>query len=259
MVFKMIFKSITALALTLLALFTLAINDCCPPNNRQARYLAFGDSATAGADQPTYPQWLAELLQLSEQEVVNLGDSGEKAADGLPRLNEIMDCDSYPHAEYLLYWEGGNDLIDFVQSVDPALRFSPNDLRYPYSQELDATLQSIVATQQAAITLAREHGLTPLIATYYQLLPHISPCSLTPLDELTEGQVENANDYNELFAGQIRQMAGQEGIGVADILSESGALLDDPANFANCNHASGAGNKIIADIWLAALNSMAYK
>jgi len=76
-------------------------------NNRNI-YVAMGDSIT-GNSQPgagiTYP---ARLSQMLDKAVVNEGIAGERTAEGLARINRVLD-ESTPGFILLLY--GANDMI----------------------------------------------------------------------------------------------------------------------------------------------------
>jgi len=236
------------LSLSVMVLFSVGPSqDCGKIQESQARYIAFGDSATAGADQPTYPQVLEALLHAN---VVNEGKGGETAQEGVNRLQSILRGVSYPKAQSLLYWEGGNDLIDFVQSVDPYLQYSPKDPDYPYSRELDQALAKIGEAVESAVQTAQRHNLQVYVATYFYLLPFVAPCDAVPVPFLNKAQVEKTNDYIDLLNRVIRETASNfRDITLVDINQELGALLGDKDNFVNCNHPSGEGNQLIAQEW----------
>jgi len=70
--------------------------------------VAFGDSLTAGkgvGKEFAYPSVLAELTGLK---VVNAGISGETTAEGLQRLESVLDTES---PDLLILFEGGNDIL----------------------------------------------------------------------------------------------------------------------------------------------------
>ncbi|CAN8140243.1 acyl-CoA thioesterase I [uncultured Thiomicrorhabdus sp.] len=72
--------------------------------------LAFGDSLTAGygvSKQQDYPAVLAELTQ---RKVINAGVSGEKTADGLPRLQKLLQ-NTEQRIDLVVLLEGGNDIL----------------------------------------------------------------------------------------------------------------------------------------------------
>lgn len=76
--------------------------------------VAFGDSLTAGygvAKPFSYPSVLAEMTGLT---VVNEGVSGETTAQGLERLDQVLETHS-PKLVILL--EGGNDVLQKVPEV----------------------------------------------------------------------------------------------------------------------------------------------
>ena len=82
--------------------------------------VCFGDSLTAGYGVPaalSYPAQLAQLLQVDSSLVVNLGKSGETAADGLKRLDkDVLSLDPLPRIVIVGF--GGNDLMQRRAAVD---------------------------------------------------------------------------------------------------------------------------------------------
>ncbi len=75
---------------------------------RDAVILAFGDSLTSGVGTSKDKSYPAVLQELSGLRVVNAGVSGETTAQGLQRLNGVLD-QSTPDIVILI--EGGNDIL----------------------------------------------------------------------------------------------------------------------------------------------------
>jgi lysophospholipase L1-like esterase len=244
-------KRLAVLAAVVIAVVFLGAT-CCPAKKPRALLVAFGDSITASEATPKYPWYIKEWLGLDDDQLVNEGESGQKLADGLPRLTKMLDCNTYENAATILFLMGGNDLIDWVQAIDPALIQSPADPGYPFAAELDATLDGIENHLAAAMDAILATGRTPIVGTYFHVLPFKSPCDLTPLGFLTPGQADRANEYSDLLNERVRAVAAARGLIVADI-AQSGALYDDPDNFLNCNHPSGAGNEIVAAFFYQAI------
>ena len=90
----------------------IALSGCTPsklePLPQNGTILAFGDSLTAGVGvtkDNSYPSALAELSGLT---VINSGVSGETTAEGLKRLQEVLDNIK---PDLLILLEGGNDIL----------------------------------------------------------------------------------------------------------------------------------------------------
>lgn len=87
--------------------------DKLSPLSEGATILAFGDSLTAGYgvdEAQSYPRVLA---QLSGRRVVNAGVSGEVTAEGVARLESLLDREQ---PQLLILLEGGNDIL---RNLDP--------------------------------------------------------------------------------------------------------------------------------------------
>ena len=234
-----------------LLLFTLAAT-CCPTKKPSVLYVAFGDSVTDSDAEIKYPWYLKEWLGLSDDQIENEGNSGETIAEGLPRLREILECGTYPNAGIVLFEEGGNDLIDWIQELDPSLSWSPLSPLYPYSDGLQAKLAEIEGSLFQAAEAVLASGSDMAIMTYFHVLPYKSPCKLTPLNFFTVGQAERVNQYVNLLNERILNVAGIFGLPVADVAS-TGALYGDYDNYLNCNHPSAAGNEVLAQFFLDAI------
>ena len=109
------------------------------------RYIAFGDSATADESASGYAEKLRTLLGEPLGAFANEGQSGEASKEGLARLELLLSDAIYPDAEVLLYWEGGNDITEFISAYDPFLLHSPDDPDYPLVDELARRLSETQA------------------------------------------------------------------------------------------------------------------
>lgn len=225
---------------------------CCPPEDPVARYIAFGDSITEGAEQPSYPDLLEGMFAEGEGTVANEGESGETAGEGRDQMDEILACGTYPNAHTVLYLEGGGGLIDWIQEHAPLLLVSPLSPLYLMKRELEDLLDNIEENVLAVMQAVKASGRTPFIATYYHFLPYKIPCPPSPVDFLTEFQTDNANDYIDMLNDRLRHIATLEGLELVDI-AETGALYGDYDNFHDCNHPSVQGNQIIADYFFEAI------
>ncbi len=234
----------------LVVCFTLGA--CCPQPNTTARYLCFGDSVTKGDSLPRYPQYLEWLLGQGSGTVANEGKSGETAGDGRERLETMMRCDTYPNVHTVLYLEGANGLIDWIQEHDAALLISPKDPLYPKKQELRDLLEHIKGNVTGAVRSVTSTGRVVIIGSYFHVLPYVSPCSVSPLGFFLPYMADHINDYVDLLNEKFYEVAAEQGLEIADIAT-TGALYGDPANFLNCNHPSASGNEIIAGIFYEAI------
>jgi lysophospholipase L1-like esterase len=242
-------RKISTLLLFFLAT-TLTAGSCCPNPSPDPLYVAFGDSITAGKDSPTYPHALASLLGLSPGKIANEGKSGESAHSGLERIQELFqECNRYPNAIALLYLEGAAGLIDWIQEEDPLLLWDPLHPSYPLTAQLNERLANIQNNVKSAIQTAQGSVATTYVATYFDLLPWVSPCDAFALPFLLPAHTEIANNYTLLLNERISQAALETGSTLVDINAELGALEGDSSNFFDCNHPSGSGNQLIADVF----------
>jgi len=236
-----------------LALPVFALPACCPTPNTNALYVAFGDSLTQGKDSPTYPSVLAGLLGIPSDRIANEGKSGESANDGLDRIRQFfVDCDTFPNAHTLLYWQGAAGLIDWILETDRFLLFDPLSPSYPYAAQLEERLTNIQNNVVAAVEMAAGSVDAVYVADFFDLLPWISPCD-TFGAPLAPGLTVKANNYIQLLNEKIHEAVSDTGVTLVNIHGELGALHNDPANFIDCNHPSGAGNELIAGVFLQAL------
>lgn len=217
------------------------------------RYIAFGDSSTAGRSDPAYPEILSERLGQSPGVTANQGRGGETTGAGLHRLRDLLSRSMYPNADTLLYWEGGADIIHLIQEVDGQLQFSPITSGYPFSVRLTDTLDRVQANIEAAIIEAQRAGLTVYVATYFFLREASAPCDPLSLQVIQPSQAQNANEYVSLLNERIRQAALNTGAIVVDVASANETLHAEDSNFVDCNHLSETGNAIIARLFAQAI------
>ncbi len=236
------------------ALLTWSCVDLRVPNPN-ARFIAFGDSTTAGLARTQYHQHLSVLMNLPSDAIANEGKSGETASEGLERLTTILESGRYPSAKVLLYWQGGNDITDFVRSKDPFLLFAPDDSDYPFKASLAKELDRIQADVEAAIRKAKQHGLFVYASTYYPLLWEAFDCPAFPLDIVLPYQAHRANVYQDMLNERIRIAIFTEGATLVDLDSIRGVLLEDHDNYENCNHLSDTGNEIVAGVFYDAMHN----
>jgi len=219
------------------------------------RYIAFGDSTTAGPNDKNYWDFLREKLGEPADAFAGQGEGGEKSDEGLTRLNDLLANGLYPNAQVLLYWEGGDDLVELVRQYDPLLLLSPDDPNFPFTTTLDQKLSTIQANIEAAIQAGHDAGLTVLAATYYYLEPNIF-CKFMPLQFLTPDQAARANAYVVKLNIRIRQAVNNQNAILVDVETIGPALTQDPANYTDCNHLSDKGNAQVADLFLTQLQSL---
>jgi len=216
------------------------------------RYVAFGDSMTKGPSEKDYHEFLRERLGMKPETFANEGHGGETTDDGLQRLVALLNNEIYPNAEVLLYWEGGNNVTDFIQHHDPLLLLSPDDDDYLFAGSLAADLDGIQDDIESAIRAAHDAGLEVRVATYFHLRESIDQCPALPLDILLPYQAERANVYIGMLNERIRQGALSEGATLVDVETINGTLHVDEDNYHNCNHLSAQGNELVADLFYEA-------
>lgn len=218
------------------------------------RYIAFGDSTTAGPAERDYPDILRELLGEPVETFANEGKSGESAEEGLVRLDVLLSRRIYPNARVLLYWEGGKAIVEFTEDYDPFLVFSADDPAYPYAEELEEVLTEAQTTIEQAIGSAVDAGLVVYIATYFPLAPDFTECDALPFDIILPSQAQNANSYVMMLNEHIRSAAVNGGATVVDVEASADVLQADPANYFNCNHLSTSGNEVVAHLFYDAID-----
>lgn len=218
------------------------------------RFVAFGDSTTAGPSSRDYPDILRELLGEETKAFTNEGRSGENTEDGLVRLRSLLNGDIYPNANVFLYWQSGNDLSDFIKDHDRFLLWPPNDSDYPFSDELAAHLAKTQANIESAIAAAQNAGWEVYVATYFAMLETLQVCDALPFDLLLPGQANNANAYILRLNERIRAASNKRNATIVDVAAES-EIGASSANYHDCNHLSEQGNAIAARLFLDAIGS----
>jgi lysophospholipase L1-like esterase len=217
------------------------------------RYIALGDSTTADDSSDGYVEQLRVLLGEPPEALANEGVSGETSEEGLARFEGILADGLYPEAQVLLYWEGGNDVTDFISDFDPFLLFSPDDPEYPYTQELETQLAAAQSNIESVIVQARQAGLDVFVATMYFIREDVGTCDALPLDVILPSQAFNANAYVSRLNERIREAATGWGATVVDVAAQDDVLRAEADHYRDCNHLSGEGNAIVAGVFYEAI------
>ncbi|MGB2987678.1 MAG: SGNH/GDSL hydrolase family protein [Phycisphaerae bacterium] len=221
----------------------------------EVRYIAFGDSATSNGSMRPYPDILADRLGEPSEAIANEGESGESTEEGLTRLEALLSNEIFPNAEVLLYWEGGNDITEFIKAHDPFLLLSPDDPDYPFADALTQRLDEAQGNIESAIVTASNAGLDVYVATYYFLREEVGECDPLPLDLLLPPQAQRANAYLLRLNQRIREaVVNQEAI-LVDVGAENEVIGADPDNYVDCNHLSERGNSIVAELFFEAITA----
>ena len=237
-----------------LVVLLLAGCESFPPSpDPNVRYVAFGDSTTDGPADKQYVDFLPDLLHENANAFANEGNSGETSAEGLARLRTIFTQKRYPNATTLIYWEGGNDLSEFIQQNDPLLLSSPAGPDFALETKLQTALDETQATIAEAIMEARSNGLTVYVATYAPLGPGIQSCNALLFDLLFPAQATNGNAYLDELNRRLVQVAATNGAILVDIAAIGDELRSSSSNYENCNHLSEQGNERAAREFAAAL------
>ena len=218
--------------------------------DERVRFIAFGDSATDGPSTRDYPDILRELLVLEPEAFANEGSSGETSEEGLVRLDSLLADELYPEAVALIYWEGGNDVTDFIEEHDRLLLFSPDDEDYPLAEELAQQLDATQANVESAIRAGRGVGLEVFAATYYFIREEAQTCDPLPLNLMLASQAERSNAYVARLNERIRNAVAAQGAILVDVAVLDDVIRPDPQNYFNCNHLSEQGNEIVAGLFL---------
>jgi len=210
------------------------------------RVIAFGDSTTAGPGAMQYVDFLPDLLNEPANAFANEGRGGETTVEGVVRLESLLAARLFPNADTLVYWQGGNDLIDFIQDHDPLIALSPDDAIYPFTDDLRVLLDGIAQNLRAAVDAGNAAGLSVVIVTYYFIPEQIIECRATPLDLIFPGQAVVANAYTTRLNQVIRDAAAASGAMIVDIADLDAVLRGNIGNYENCNYLSADGNQIAA-------------
>jgi len=232
----------------LLSILILLIAGCgtAKPN---VEIICFGDSATAGAVDPAYPEQLSTIMGLMADQVENAGESGETTEKGLERLNGLISANVYPNAATFIYWQGGNDITDFVQGIDPFLIFSPNDPAYPFINQLNIVLDEVMQNIDSVVEKAQGAGWTVYVCNYYPILElgiQSLNCPASPFGMITEAQAKVVNGYQSFLNDAIQSVAVANGVEIVDINSLGPVLQSDTSRWHNCNHLNSIGNLLVA-------------
>ncbi|MCH8243107.1 MAG: SGNH/GDSL hydrolase family protein [Planctomycetes bacterium] len=212
-------------------------------------FVAFGDSTTAGPSERDYPDILREKLDQPPETFSNEGRGGESTEEGLERLGELIEFGIFPNAQIFIYWEGGNDISEFIADHDRLLLFSPEDPDYPFPNSLANLLAEITTNIRDTVRLARGAGWEVHVATFFPIVANFGECPALPLDIILPGQAINANAYIRLLNDSIRSAAATGGANVLDVSSIGDLLTADSDNYFNCNHLSAVGNEIVAQFF----------
>lgn len=225
-----------------------------PTPQPEVRYVAFGDSTTDGPSTRNYPDILRERLGEPVETFSNQGHSGETTEDGLARMVNEQIFVTFPNAQFFLYWEGGNDVANFIGSHDPFLLLSPSDSDYPFTNSLTNALDVMEDNIDQAIRSATEANLAIYIATYFPLAPNTTTCGALAFDLLLPGQAAMAQVYLDLMNERIRNIASTNGATLVDVSTLGATLQADPNNYHDCNHLTEQGNAIVAELFAHKIN-----
>ncbi len=217
------------------------------------RYVAFGDSATAGVSGRAYPEILRELLGEPQGSFANEGEGGETTQEGLVRIQDLLDADLFPNADVWLYWEGGNDVVRFVGEYDPQLQFSPNAPDYPFAVEWSVQLVETQLNIESAINMLHEAGKQVFVATVVPVESNTADCPPLEGASMSSQQADVANGLVLQLNEAIRASVDVESAIHVDMAAAGDELRADPTHYADCNHLSEQGNEIVAAIFLNAI------
>ena len=217
------------------------------------RYVAFGDSATAGVNGRAYPEILRELLGEPEGSFANEGEGGETTQEGLVRIQDLLDGDLFPNADVWLYWEGGNDAVRFVGENDPQLQFSPDAPDYPFASEWSAQLAETQLNIESAINMLHEAGKQVFVATIVPVESNTADCPPLEGSSMSSQQADVANGLILQLNEAIRAAVDGESAIHVDVAAVGDELRSDPAHYTDCNHLSEKGNEIVAAVFLNAI------
>lgn len=211
-----------ATALVCLLVFTAGVASA------QTRYVAFGDSITAGVgddpDRPEqgYPPRLEDLLQEAGMNavVVNSGVGGERTVEGLSRIDSVLD----EGGEVLLLMEGSNDLSRFV------------------------SIETILFNLDEMARRAEDRGWQAVQATVIPRIP--------------TAQVDPDNLSNQKLNQRIREQAGENGRDLVDnfeVFSEVPNRFDthylvDPED--HVGHPNAQGYDLMAEAFFDVLTGV---
>lgn len=198
---------------------------CAGAVSAQTRYVAFGDSITAGVgDDPAraeqgYPPRLEDLLQQAGQNavVVDRGVGAERTPEGLSRIDEVLD----EGGDVLLLMEGTNDITRFISRETTVFNLD---------------------------TMARRAEARGFEVVHATLIPRIP-----------DARVDPENIANHRLNQRIRELAGESGRDLADHFEVFGTLpnpfathyLADPQD--HVGHPNARGYDLMARTWFEVL------
>lgn len=233
-------KSVISLILSaFFAVFSIGCENLPQPS---VKIIAFGDSSTI-----EYPDYLPQYLLIPEKEIANRAVGGETTEEGLKRLNDLIVYRTFPNGQALLYWEGGNDLIDLITQLDPLLLFSPYDPNYFMKEQLDLEINKIKTNITQIIQKAKSQGWNVFIGTYPDLMP--INCPAMPIKILLPAQAQIANEYQQILNNAIQEIALLNGATIVNIDNYEFLITQ----YKNCNHLNTEGNQIVAQEWAETL------
>jgi lysophospholipase L1-like esterase len=189
-------------------------------------YLAFGDSITAGDGSSSgsgYPDELEANLRAfwGKATIERDGQPGTKSNKGAGRLASSL---GYVHPAYVLILYGTNDWND-AECRDAFPCYTVDSLRSMVGQ-------------------TRGTGGFPVLGT----IPPVNP-------DYTDRQAAQRNDWVKRMNDEIRAMAGQENVAVAEIHGEFLKQPSLPPLFADFVHPNDAGYQLISRAFFAAITN----
>ena len=214
------------------------------------KVVCFGDSATEGASELSFPDYLEAFIEWGDGQVVNEGKSGETAEEGMWRMWWLLFSLKYINSHVWTYMEGGNDLIDWVTQIDPYLLFDPANPGYPHRQELDDKLAQIKDDLRTGIHNIRNKTSAEVVLGTYNYLASFTQCDPSPIGFLLPGMTEKANHYVDELNDNIRDLASEEDTPLADINESLGNFNGNLLFYHDCIHMNSLGNFVVALIWL---------
>jgi lysophospholipase L1-like esterase len=191
--------------------------------NNASVYLGYGDSITVGdgsSDGKGYARGLQGLLgpYFGRAEVETWGRGGTMSREGATRTRVTL---GWFHPAYLLIHYGTNDWNDQTcQNQGPAACFTIEALR----QIVDDT---------------KSDDTLPVLATLIPVNPSIAP--------------RGRNDWNDDMNAQIKALARQEGVLLADLNAAFKAQASLPALYSDDVHPNDAGYAVMAQGWFTAI------
>jgi lysophospholipase L1-like esterase len=189
-------------------------------------YLAFGDSITAGdgsADHSGYRDELeAELRAFWGKATIEAdGQSGTRSNRGAIRLPASL---GYVHPAYVLILYGTNDWNE------PECR--------------DAFPCYTVDSLRSMIHRTRESGGFPILGT----IPPVNPAYV-------DLRAAERNDWVKRMNDQVRAMARQENVAIAEVHGEFMKQSSLPPFFTDLQHPNDAGYRLISRAFFAAITN----